>query len=125
MRQNPQGVAAGNYSGGTADNSSFTLTFNVNGNVAPVLVDPDCINNICTSAQLATYDLIQWQNAINAALPKEVDESGAFLTKAEVKLNNGNLYTITINWGEKEQGSNGQLFADNYQSRTNTFNVQL
>ncbi|MFK5893788.1 MAG: type IV pilus modification protein PilV [Pseudomonadota bacterium] len=134
MRMNPDGVAAGNYSGGTANEDAFALNFSLSGSGAssttsepPLSSDPDCVSNRCNSAQLATFDLINWQNDIMAALPKYENTGGNPLTTATITIYNGNRFTIRIIWGQKEEDSvhADKLLADNFVSRNVTLYIQL
>lgn len=75
MRANPAGLAAGAYLGGATND--------------------DCETDTCTGAQMAGYDLRQWQNALTAAqLPGGV----ASITQA------GGIYRIEVSWSEMESG---------------------
>lgn len=67
-----------------------------------------CTTGVCSSAQLALYDLAQWENAIVATLPQaswSVVESNA--------PTNPTPYTITISWVDRraEAGTKGTSYA--------------
>jgi|GEM_PF-368071 len=131
MRMNMDGVTAGNYTNGsTAANNAQTITFYSSGSIstAPSLgTRPSCDkDNFCSAADLATYDLYQWRDAINAALPKLQDEDGDPTTTASITALGGNRYSIAVNWGEKvENIDNDNVFEDNFEARNFTTFVQL
>ena len=56
MRANPPGITAGDYNDSTVTSST------------------NCISSVCTSAQMAAYDIVQWNAELAAQLP---DGSGA------------------------------------------------
>ena len=81
MRANPAGVAGGSYTPDTMP-ASFTL---------------DCDSTMCTPSQLATYDLVEWNQDVASYLPGGT---------ATLSSPSAGLYTVTINWlvQEKERG---------------------
>jgi len=131
MRMNPDGVDAGNYSGGsTAANSTQTLTFTSGGSItaAPTLGTlPQCDqSNFCNAANLAIFDLYQWRDSVNAALPNLEDEDGDPITTARITALGDSRYSIFIQWGEKvEDTDSDKVFADNFEARNFTTFVQL
>ena len=134
MRLNSVAVTAGNYSGGNNNGDAFSLVFDMSASGSSIITstptlasDPDCVTNRCTSVQLATYDLINWQNDINLALPKAKDASDVPLTTASITIYTGNRFTVVITWGEKQEDTANadKLFADNFTSRNVTLYVQL
>ena len=131
MRMNSAGVTAGTYSGGTAANSTMTLTFGIDGFVTavPTLASPPTCDttNFCTAADLATYDLNQWSDSINTALPNLEDEDGDPTTMARITALSGNRYSVLIQWGEKVEGAvdSNKVFEDNFEARNFTTFVQL
>jgi type IV pilus assembly protein PilV len=56
----------------------------------------DCGTAICTPAQLAGYDVSQWQTAIAAVLPSGTG------TVTQVTAGNPSTYTVTINWVDRK-----------------------
>lgn len=60
----------------------------------------DCSIASCTPAQLAGYDVTQWQAAIATALP-----SGAG-TIVQTATGNPSSYTVTINWVDRKTNTN-------------------
>lgn len=87
-RANVSGVDAGNYlitSSGVASGYGANLT-----------PSPDCSTATCTSAQLAMYDLIQWNTANSTLLP---EGEGAIDIS-------GRTWTVTIQWTEGDQSMN-------------------
>ena len=77
MRANPKGVIDGNYVINTATTPSSP---------------PDCRTGACTTAQLATFDLGEWKNAIDR-LPKGTGEITQVAGPPPVS-------TITVRWNE-------------------------
>ena len=55
---------------------------------------------------MATFDISQWQNAINASLPQ-----GSW-TVAQTVIGNPTTYTITISWVDR-QGDSANAAIDN------------
>lgn len=79
MRANPTAAAAGDYVVDPMPSSYGT----------------DCATAACTTAQLATYDLVTW-NAQNAALMPNGSGSAT---------NTGTRFTVTVNWQEEHDGA--------------------
>lgn len=131
MRMNPDGVDAGNYSGGsTAANSAQSLIFNSHSSVSssPTLGTLTSCNetSYCNDANLAIFDLYEWRDAINDALPKLDDEDGNPITSARITALGGNRYSIFIQWGEKvENADSTEVFEDDFEARNFTTYVQL
>ena len=99
MRANPAGVAAGSYN-------------NINGTAA----DPgtDC-STTCSFAVLAQYDAYIWNDMINNSFANNNPATPSSPTSARglgpgasgtVSLA-GNIYTITVNWNEKDRTNTG------------------
>lgn len=84
MRANPQGILDGDY---VIDSGPIT------GSVT------DCTSTDCTTAQLATYDLNQWKNAV-ATLPGGLSD----ITQAAGPPLS---HTITLRWDENRTGATG------------------
>lgn len=61
---------------------------------------PDCINNQCTAAQLATFDAFEWNTFNSELLP-----SGRGTVQ---RHGTSNLYTITVMWDEDRTGVAGE-----------------
>ena len=78
MEANPIGANAGNYV--------------FSGTVSAVT---NCATAACTPAQLAAFDLREWQGAVSAALPT------ATPTVTSSAAGNPITYTITISWTDR------------------------
>lgn len=63
-----------------------------------------CLDGACTAANLAAFDLSQWQNAIAATLP----QSSWAVTQTVV--GNPSVYTITISWVDRQSDTNYAAF---------------
>lgn len=81
MEANLRGAVAGNY-------------VLANGS-APGALSTACYTVACSPADLATYDLSQWRNAIAAVLPQ------SSWTVAQTTTGNPSVYTITISWVDR------------------------
>ncbi len=84
MRANPQGVSHGSY---------------LNDAGAATGTPADCNAIDCNTAQLAAFDLGQWQAAI-ARLPGGQGEI--------TRVNGLPLHTITVRWDEQRNAASGQ-----------------
>lgn len=84
-RANPAGVTAGDYK---ISGSGVT-----SGYGAGKTPSPDCSTTTCAPAQLADYDVIQWNTANSALLP---EGEGAITI-------NDSLWQVTIRWTEGDQ----------------------
>ena len=62
----------------------------------PTAISTACINGACTAANLATFDLSQWENAIAATLPQ------SSWAVAQTVVGNPSVYTITISWVDRQ-----------------------
>ena len=85
MEANKPGAVAGNY-------------VVANGNV-PAAPQTTCVDGPCRADAMATFDISQWQNAINASLPQ-----GSW-TVAQTVIGNPTTYTITISWVDRQSGT--------------------
>lgn len=59
----------------------------------------DCVAQACAPADLAAYDLAQWQAAVSAVLPHATTQV------SQVTAGNPSTYTIRIGWADRH--SNG------------------
>ena len=82
MRYNNEGTLGGDYDHSTAPNNPA-----------------DCVSQICSSAELASYDLGSWWQALNANLPSASGE-----VTSEIGVD---TWTITVRWDEDRSGSAG------------------
>ena len=91
---------------------------------SPVTVTTDCTASLCSSANLATFDLAEWSNRVSAALP------GATMTvTANNAGNNPMTYTIVVNWTDRRSdrtySGTGTTEAFSYTSTVTVFNDPL
>ena len=61
----------------------------------PNALDTTCATGPCPAAQLAVFDLSQWQNAVFLALPQ------SSWAVAQTVVGNPSTYTITISWVDR------------------------
>ena len=61
-----------------------------------VTTKPDCVNNPCSAAEIAMYDLAYWKNATARLLSGD----------GEISFNSPN-YTIIVRWDETNRGATG------------------
>ena len=105
MRTNKLGVAAGNYNLGSAGAR-------------------DCALNTCTTAQMAAYDIAEWNAALAAQLPSgegvvcldNTPDAPPGISKAGHACDNsGKAYVVKIWWDDNRSGSLSQRFAMSFQ----------
>lgn len=77
---------------GSAATGAYVRTNFVNGTVA------SCSAGACTGAQLAEFDLSEWQSKVAARLP-----SATFAVTSPL-AGNPFTYTVTINWSDRRSG---------------------
>lgn len=80
-----------------ADTGSYDLALAASPPPSP----PDCINNPCSTAQLATYDLNSWIQRLSTALP---------LGDGQVARAAG-VVTVTVAWDDNRSGAANQQLA--------------
>ncbi len=91
MRANPPGLDNGDY-----NNQAATAD--------------DCEANVCTSAQMAGYDLAQWNQAIQA-LPLGAGTVCVDSTPATAACDDtGESYVIRVSWDDGRTGAANQQF---------------
>lgn len=77
----------------------------------PVPLSATCTTRACSSADLATYDLSQWQNAVAAVLPQ------SSWTVTQGVAGNPTTYNITVSWVDRrtdttyETSNTGETFS--------------
>jgi type IV pilus assembly protein PilV len=109
MRSNRAGVNATNYNDKASTND-------------------DCVTNTCTPAQMAGYDLAQWNNALSTQLPGGVgvvcldstpsDGTGTANAGAKACDGLGSTYAIKIWWDDDRRDNSdnsNQLFVMSFQ----------
>lgn len=72
---------------------------------------PDCINNPCSAAQLATYELNNWIQSLNATLPLGDGAVACGPVGAPVPCTAGLVVTVTVAWDDNRSGAANQQFA--------------
>lgn len=83
MRANQAGVTSGAYNAINTTTNTYT--------------DPGCITSGCSTAQMAQYDMYEWQTQLAARLPSGngiVAGNGA-----------GTNFTVTVMWDDDRNGS--------------------
>lgn len=95
MEANKAGAVAGSYE-------------LANGNAANLL-STACVDGACIPANLATFDLSQWQNAVVATLPQ-----GSW-TVVQTVAGNPSTYTITVGWVDRRTDTTNAAFDANSQ----------
>lgn len=64
----------------------------------------DCVSSVCSPAELAEFDLNQWEAALNATLPVA---SGSIEEVAPSDGTRTNNFLVTIRWDDDHNGSRG------------------
>jgi type IV pilus assembly protein PilV len=90
MRANKSGVNNGNYTVATTAAASAALA-----------ATKPCGTASCSTSDLAIYDLGQWYTGMKTALPGSTLPTGHLATISRDAVNTS-LYTITINWTERD-----------------------
>jgi type IV pilus assembly protein PilV len=97
MEANKAGAVAGAYAQVTSG--------------TPAALSSACTTLACIPADLAAYDLSQWQNAIAAVLPQST------WTVTQTVTGNPSTYTITVSWVDRrtdtayESAATGETFS--------------
>lgn len=76
---------------GAAISSNYTIA---HGAAAPTA--PDCVNNACTAAQIALYDLAYWKTSTASLVSGD----------GEISFSDP-AYTIIVRWDENNSGATG------------------
>jgi len=80
-------------------NGIEALADTYNHSADPGTAYTDCTANVCTTSQLAGYDMGIWWEELGATLP---------LGRGQVARNGGtNTFTLTVRWDEDRSGSTG------------------
>ena len=101
-RSNPAGVDAGQYNSITANGTG----------TAPTACDN---NNVCSSAQVASWDAWKWGDQISDKLP---NGEGTVAVGADG-------YVITVSWSEQDTGAGLGTTAGAADTQTYTLEVSL
>ncbi|MCB1874431.1 MAG: type IV pilus modification protein PilV [Chromatiales bacterium] len=92
LRANLQGVRDGEYD---------DLSGIPEGDVS------NCANTVCSPAELAQYDLSQWNNALAATLPVGQGTVCRRLPTAASCAGTGDTFVITVRWDAARSGATG------------------
>ena len=87
MEANRTSAVAGDYVVASTDGAAFLA--------GAAAVSTACVTAACSAAQLAAYDLSQWQSAVATTLPQ------SSWSVAQVISGTQGTYTITINWVDR------------------------
>jgi type IV pilus assembly protein PilV len=86
--------------------------------------DPSCVNAVCNSVQLATYDLDQWANGLKQVLQNSTSTIGCSLAAATGLV----TCSIQVQWTENTVAANSQEAAagapNAFQQQTYTLVVE-
>ncbi|MEI8031442.1 MAG: type IV pilus modification protein PilV, partial [Comamonadaceae bacterium] len=95
IEANKSGAMAGNYDKVAGDAATYKV----------VLVTNDlCLTANCAPVDLATYDLAQWQSAVQATLPQSswtVQQTVNGSAKTDTQACTPSTYTITLRWVDR------------------------
>ena len=92
-------IVAEDFSERMRANGTEALADTYNHSADPGAAYTDCNANVCSTSQLAGYDIGTWWEALGANLP-----SG----RGQVARNAGtNTFTLTVRWDEDRSGSTG------------------
>lgn len=85
------------------------------GAAAPTALSTACQNALCSDAQLAQYDVTNWQFNVSQNLPQGT---------ASIVANGASTYTIVVNWVERTSNANAAAQTENF-SITTTRTIAL
>jgi type IV pilus assembly protein PilV len=92
-------IVAEDFSERMRANGVETLADTYNHDADPGTAYTDCTANVCSTSQLAGYDIGIWWEELGATLP---------LGRGQVTRNGGtNTFTLTVRWDEDRSGSAG------------------
>ena len=92
-------IMAEDFSERMRANGAEVLADTYNHSADPGAAYTDCNANVCSTSQLAGYDIGTWWEELGANLP---------LGKGQVARNGGtNTFTLTVRWDEDRSGSTG------------------
>ncbi len=95
IEANTLGAMAGNYAKVAGNSATYTKVAATNDL---------CLTATCAPADLATYDLAQWQSAVAATLPQSswtVDQTVNGSAKTDTQACVPSTYTITLQWVDR------------------------
>ncbi len=92
-------IVAVDFSERMRANGVETLADTYNHSADPGTTYTDCTASVCSTSQLAGYDIGTWWEALGTTLP---------LGRGQVARNGGtNTFTLTVRWDEDRSGSAG------------------
>ena len=92
MEANRSGAVAGSYVLASTTGAAFLA--------GARSASTACVGAACTDADLAAYDLSQWQSAVAATLPQ------SSWSVAQAVSGSQSTYTITLNWVDRRTNTN-------------------
>ena len=93
-----------------ADLSSYTSAFGSE----PTFTPTTCETAACARAQLTSYDLAMWKQAVKNTLP--LGQADIFIAPGETVANNRRLLGVMVAWRENERAAADSSFRDNIDS---------
>ena len=90
-----------------ADLGSYTSAFGSE----PTFTPTTCETAACARAQLASYDLAMWKQAVKTTLP--LGRADVFIAPGETVANNRRLLGVMVAWRENERAGADRSFKDN------------
>lgn len=93
-----------------ADLSSYTSAFGSE----PTFTPTTCETAACARAQLTSYDLAMWKQAVKNTLP--LGQADIFIAPGETVANNRRLLGVMVAWRENERADADSSFRDNIDS---------
>lgn len=93
-----------------ADLSSYTSAFGSE----PTFTPTTCETAACARAQLTSYDLAMWKQAVKNTLP--LGRADIFIAPGETVANNRRLLGVMVAWRENERADADSSFKDNIDS---------
>ena len=90
-------------------NQAQALANAYNHNDMPGAAPTDCVANTCTEAEMAAYDVYDWQRQLRGYVTAGGVSVPAMLPagQGEVSLDAGTTYEIVIRWDDDRSGSTG------------------
>ncbi len=101
----------GNKAGATAGSYAVTSTTGAAYVAGTTSASSACVTGACNAANLAAYDLSQWQSAVAASLPQS--SWSVVLTQAASGTQTQSNYTITIGWVDRRSNTTNAAGSSN------------
>lgn len=88
-------------------NQAQALANAYNHDKLPVAAPKDCVANVCTDAEMAAYDVYDWQQQLQGYVTANDVVVPAMLPSGQgaVSLDAGTTYEIVIRWDDDRNGS--------------------